>query len=68
MPMANKVMPIAKAISQRRICGSMFAGLKRPTTLEDVTGQCAELLLTRGLYVIGSRQIFEVGPRSNQAA
>ena len=35
MPMANKVMPIAKAISQRRICGSMFAGLNRPATLED---------------------------------
>jgi len=66
--MTNKVMPIAKAISQRRICGSMLAGLKRPATLEDVTGQCAELLLTRGPYVIGSRQIFEVGPRSNQAA
>ena len=26
MPMTNKVMPIAKAISQRRICGSMKGG------------------------------------------
>jgi hypothetical protein len=68
MPMANKVMPIAKAISQRRICGSMFAGLKRPTTLEDVTGQCAELLLTRGLYVIGSVKFLKLDQGSNQVA
>jgi hypothetical protein len=28
--MTNKVMPIAKAISQRRICGSIFARLNGP--------------------------------------
>ena len=34
MPMANKMMAIAMAISQRRICGSMFVRVKMPATLK----------------------------------